>query len=74
MPSEATRVHNAQDAFKIRRAVPALGLWQGDIVRVTDAGGLELVRSLPPGAVAVLRRAEVRGDVHTNEEDANGHA
>lgn len=65
MTTDTTRAR----MFTIRRAVPALGLWSGDVVRRTDDGGLELIRTLPPGAEAVLRRAELRGDVDIERGD-----
>lgn len=47
----------------VRRSVPALRLWPGDVVRTLPDGSIEMRRVLRGVSPAILAAAEVRGDV-----------
>lgn len=56
--------------FTARRAIGALRIWPGDTIRLLESGQVEVVRTLPPPAELVIRRAERMGDVRPAQQEA----
>ncbi len=56
--------------FTARRAIGALRIWPGDTIRLLESGQVEVVRTLPPLAEQIIRRAERMGDVRPLQREA----
>lgn len=52
----------------VRRAVPDLRLWPGDVVRCEADGTFTVRRKLPAVAGIILAQAAIRGDVSEEGE------
>jgi len=56
--------------FTARRAIGALRIWPDDTIRLLASGHVQVIRTLPPLAEQVIRRAERLGDVRPIEREA----
>jgi len=58
------------EELTVRRAVPALRLWPGDVVKCEADGTFTVRRKLPAVAGPILAVAATRGDVSQEGEAA----